>query len=67
MSKPFRFMLGLWAGASAIAGGAAWIYAFMTTGKIVVPNRHGCELVEIDQAADRLDEWIEIKLGGLDE
>ena len=63
----FKFALGLWAGASGVACVLAWIYTFMTTGKIAIPSREGCQLMEVDHAADCLDEWIELNIGGTDE
>jgi hypothetical protein len=65
MAKACKFVLGLWAGTSAVACVMAWVYTFFATGKIAVPTRQGCELVAVDLAADRLEEWIEINVGGL--
>jgi len=64
MGKGFKFALGLWAGASSLACVLAWLYTFSATGKMAIPTRQGCELAEVDHAANRLERWIEINVGG---
>jgi len=53
-----KYLMGLWTGASLLAGVAAYVLVYGTTGKLVIPRKTGAELLTSQEAADQLAAWV---------
>ena len=62
MGRAAKYLLGIWAGATALACAAAYLWAFVATGRLAVPSGRGFRLVPVDEATASLAQWAEVAL-----
>jgi len=53
-----KYLIGMWTGASLLAGAVAYLLVYGATGKLVIPHKTGAELVDGREAVDQLASWL---------
>ena len=59
MIKRNRFWFGFWIGTHIVAYLAALDLIYLMTGKLALPSKAGAELVDVEEAAGRLNGFID--------
>ncbi len=58
MIKLLRFLSGVWAGANILAFPVAFLWLYMSTGKVVIPCLSKGVLAEVGEAAAQVDRLV---------
>ncbi|HHX42448.1 MAG TPA: hypothetical protein GX714_00455 [Chloroflexi bacterium] len=59
MFKVFKYLLGLWAGATLIAAPVAWLVLYVMVGKVPMLHKTGLRLMTVDDATDHVRSLVE--------